>query len=91
MIEKNCILSITKTIMRFHCSIQKIGYLSNDTPITSANKLRDFQCKFANVRMAMKHMSRTEKISNILIRHTFNCNPGKKLLEHLKGHTEITG
>ena len=30
-------------------------YLCNDTAITSASKLHDFRCKFANVRMVMKH------------------------------------
>ena len=40
--------------------LRKYGYLCNDTVTTSSNKLRDFQCKFADVRMTMKDMSRTE-------------------------------
>ena len=41
-------LSITKTIT---VPLRRYGYLCNDSAITTANKLRDFQCKFANVRM----------------------------------------
>ena len=56
----------------FDVLFRRCGYFCNDTVTTSANKLRDFQCKFPYIRMAMKDISRTDK-SKILIRHTFNC------------------
>ena len=40
-------------------TLRRYDYLCKDTVITSPNKLRDFQCKFAIVTMAMRDMSRT--------------------------------
>ena len=52
MIDKLFLL-ITKTIMRCYCFVKTIWRLCNDTVITSANKFRNFQCKVANVTIAM--------------------------------------
>ena len=56
----NCSIHDKKQSCDLIVTLRRYGYLCNDTVITSANKLRDVQCKFANVRMAMKDMCRTE-------------------------------
>ena len=40
--------------------LRRYGYLCNDTVISSPNKLSDFQCKLANVRMVMRDKRKTE-------------------------------
>ena len=48
----------------FNVPLRRYGYLCIGTLITRyANKLRDFQCKFTNVRMAIKKRYDENRIS----------------------------